>query len=115
MVLDRCVERDDATARAFVAYYLHDITATATEQGDAELAHAVAVERLTWEERGLLTPIAARGVLAWALHRLLTVGQDYLAGATDRDTFDRALDDTATIEQWLHAHAWVGDGPGAHG
>ncbi|MFI8451989.1 hypothetical protein [Streptomyces erythrochromogenes] len=46
-------------------YHLHDITATATEQGDAELAHAVAVERITWEKRGLLTPIAARGVLAW--------------------------------------------------
>ncbi|MFF9978693.1 hypothetical protein [Streptomyces erythrochromogenes] len=59
------MERDDATARAFVAYHLHDITATATEQGDAELAHAVAVERITWEGRGLLTPIAARGVLAW--------------------------------------------------
>ncbi|MEU5137475.1 hypothetical protein [Streptomyces californicus] len=45
---------DDATARAFIAYYLHDVAANAAEDGHPALIEAAAAERTAWEEHGRL-------------------------------------------------------------
>lgn len=81
-------EDDDATARAFIAYYLHDVAANAAEDGHPALIEAAAAARTVWEERGRLEGNTPQWVYGWAQQN--AVKADAIFGRGSREAWDQA-------------------------
>ncbi|MFE1013743.1 hypothetical protein ACFW4M_20905 [Streptomyces sp. NPDC058794] len=81
-------EDDDATARAFIAYYLHDIAANAAEDGRPTLIEAAAAERTAWGDHGQLEGNTPQFVYAWAQQNAVRAGQDAIFGRGPREAWE---------------------------
>nr|WTB28186.1 hypothetical protein OG781_00140 [Streptomyces sp. NBC_00830]WTB35897.1 hypothetical protein OG781_46445 [Streptomyces sp. NBC_00830] len=99
-------EDDDATARAFIAYYLHDVTASAAEDGHPALIKAAAAERTAWEEHGRLEGRTPMLINSWALQNAVRTGQDAVAGRAAHADFEWAKADQKAVARWLTAHGY---------
>ncbi|MFE9016700.1 hypothetical protein [Streptomyces cyaneofuscatus] len=82
-------EDDDATARAVIAYYLHDVAANAAEDGHPALIEEAAAERTAWEERGRLEGNTPQFVYGWA-QNAVKAGQDAISGRGSREAWEQA-------------------------
>ncbi|MFD8888652.1 hypothetical protein ACFV0H_40165 [Streptomyces erythrochromogenes] len=107
MLAKHCTVDDEATARAFIAYYFHDIASTAAEEGDAFLARTAAAERSTWEERGTLHEVTVICLLIWAFQRALIAGRRSLSDPEAGVDYEQAKEDAAAVERWLDANGYL--------
>lgn len=97
---------DDATARAFIAYYLHDIAASAAEDGHPALITAARAERTAWERDGRLAEVTAHCVHGWAVQNTLKAELDAIFGSDGQDGYTRAKADQEAVERWLTANGY---------
>lgn len=103
-------EDDDATARAFIAYYLHDVAANAAEDGHPALIEAAAAERTAWEEHGRLEGTTAHFVYGWAQQNAIQAGNAAIAGRGTREAWQQAKQQMETVGRWLTAHGYSTEG-----
>ncbi|MFF8619265.1 hypothetical protein [Streptomyces sp. NPDC015350] len=103
-------EDDDAAARAFIAYYLHDVAANAAEDGHPALIQAAAAERTAWEDHGRLEGNTPQFVYGWAQQNAIQAGQDAIFGRGDRETWQRAKEQMEAVGRWLTAHGYQTEG-----
>ncbi|MEU2076587.1 hypothetical protein [Streptomyces sp. NPDC013489] len=103
-------EDDDATARAFIAYYLHDVTANAAEDGHPALIEAAAAERTAWEKHERLEGNTPQFVYGWAQQNAIRAAQDAIAGRGTREAWQQAKEQMETIGRWLTAHGYETEG-----
>ncbi|MGO1900573.1 MAG: hypothetical protein ACTH0H_05780 [Brachybacterium sp.] len=103
-------KEDDATARAFIAYYLHDCAASAARDGHPALIRAAAAERAVWEERGRLEGATPQFVYGWAQQATIQAAQDAIAGRGTRQAWQEAKDRMEAVGRWLTAHGYPTEG-----
>ncbi|MEV6726364.1 hypothetical protein AB0M94_36185 [Streptomyces xanthochromogenes] len=103
-------EDDDATARAFIAYYLHDVAANAAEDGNPVLIEAAAAERTAWEEHGRLEGDTPYFVYGWAQQNAVKAGQDAVFGRGTREAWQEAKEQMEAVGRWLAAYGYDTDG-----
>ncbi|MFD7867584.1 hypothetical protein [Streptomyces sp. NPDC059783] len=99
-------EDDDATARAFIAYYLHDVAASAAQDGHPALIEAAAAERTAWEERGQLEGSTPQFVYAWAQQTSISAAQDAIDGRGSREAWQQSKRQLEAVGRWLTAHGY---------
>ncbi|MFD6243186.1 MULTISPECIES: hypothetical protein [Streptomyces] len=100
-------EDDDATAQAFIAYYLHDVAANAAEDGHPALVEAAAAERTAWEDHGQLEGNTPQFVYGWAQQNAIKAGQDAMFGRGPREQAKQQME---AVGRWLAAHGYQTEG-----
>lgn len=103
-------EDDDATARAFIAYYLHDVAANAAEDGHPALIKAAAAERTAWEEHGRMEGNTPQFVFGWAQQNAIQAAQDAMFGRGSREAWQQAKEQMEAVGRWLNAHGYQTQG-----